>query len=634
MRRATTRERERERGAKRRRLTWFFYGFGFAVVIFYVFGSIRCSMITSLLLTDPVSRDEPSNMNLAVTDLSEPQPTQTTAVEPFNEEHSVPSPFCFAPNSEVWLNGPRYGNADDTMDDTFVKATILGMREALSSKDSSGPDKNENEILGQTICYKESRFLNDSETKVDPKSIRLWTVRLIYLAMHYHQHKRAIPEALARYSHENNGSCSSQMDAKGIGKFDYECPNAKHLIISLDGNGLGINLRGTNTPGIVAALSSDRVLHVLNNVAVNRTNLTTKTPLERPWGWASCDRRDFQCVFMPPTPCALTHEDVLNAYHLTNPEARALKQRGIPPAGHEHDKVWITPSFGMPLSGISKPASLRLNSTIQELINQIPENDSRLVAIRMAADSLFQKEERRDGWHYAMATGRVEHAAVMYSARVNLRYTPTMNAAIEKSIPKHHNFENTIGVPVRASDKCKRESECLSFYQHMAAASHLWSTHLEANNSTLTKPSVVFTSDSKAMAKEQVDFSSNSTIQRTLPHQFEFVTNLRDRHPDSGYARGKEIRTSNVTLDDAMLDVMSTLKLQMLPRVTMGNCCSNFHVLLGDFLMEGCGAASENTFHCIQEHPDPRYLLCCSWHKDCPAQRQQRLEDLNLTRPV
>lgn len=202
----------------------------------------------------------------------------------------------------------------------------------------------------------------------------------------------AIPEALARYSHENNGSCSSQMDANGIGKFDYECRNAKHLIISLYSNGLGINLRGTNAPGIVAAISSDRVLHVLNNVAMNKTGFTKH--VGGPWRWASCDRRDFQCVFMPPSPCALTHEDVLNAYHLTRPESRALAVHGIPPAGHEHDKVWITQFESMPLGkGISKPASLRLNSTIHELIDHIPETDPRLVAIGMAADSLFHEEE-------------------------------------------------------------------------------------------------------------------------------------------------------------------------------------------------------------------------------------------------
>ena len=49
--------------------------------------------------------------------------------------------------------------------------------------------------------------------------------------------------------------------------------------------------------------------------------------------------------------------------------------------------------------------------------------------------------------------------------------------------------------------------------------------------------------------------------------------------------------------DANMLSSMSSLKAQLLPRLSIGNCCSNFHTLLSDFLVEGCGAASENTFH-------------------------------------
>jgi hypothetical protein len=76
-----------------------------------------------------------------------------------------------------------------------------------------------------------------------------------------------------------------------------------------------------------------------------------------------------------------------------------------------------------------------------------------------------------------------------------------------------------------------------------------------------------------------------------------------------------------------MTAALSSLKAQLLPRVSIGNCCSNFHVLLNDFLSEGCGAASQNTFHCIQESEDPLLVVCCGWHKDCQMRKQQlRLE--------
>ena len=79
-----------------------------------------------------------------------------------------------------------------------------------------------------------------------------------------------------------------------------------------------------------------------------------------------------------------------------------------------------------------------------------------------------------------------------------------------------------------------------------------------------------------------------------------------------------------------MLSAMSSLKAQLLPRVTIGNCCSNFHIMLNDFLSEGCGAASDNTFLCLQEYDDPLLRVCCGWHNDCKAKKKQFLVNLTL----
>jgi hypothetical protein len=72
-----------------------------------------------------------------------------------------------------------------------------------------------------------------------------------------------------------------------------------------------------------------------------------------------------------------------------------------------------------------------------------------------------------------------------------------------------------------------------------------------------------------------------------------------------------------------MLSAISSLKAQLLPRITIGNCCSNFHTLLNDFLSEGCGAASDNTFLCLQENEDPILRVCCGWHKKCIAEKKK-----------
>jgi hypothetical protein len=82
----------------------------------------------------------------------------------------------------------------------------------------------------------------------------------------------------------------------------------------------------------------------------------------------------------------------------------------------------------------------------------------------------------------------------------------------------------------------------------------------------------------------------------------------------------------NMTADEIMLSAVSSLKFQLLPRMTLGNCCSNFHVLLADLLAVGCGAAQENTFRCMQENEDPRLRICCGWQGWCKDAKQRAIE--------
>ncbi len=83
--------------------------------------------------------------------------------------------------------------------------------------------------------------------------------------------------------------------------------------------------------------------------------------------------------------------------------------------------------------------------------------------------------------------------------------------------------------------------------------------------------------------------------------------------------------------DAIMISALSSLKAQLLPRLSIGNCCSNFHILINDFLFEGCGAASSSTFHCIQETEDPLLMVCCGWHHDCHLRKKELLLQMNAT---
>lgn len=190
----------------------------------------------------------------------------------------------------------------------------------------------------------------------------------------------------------------------------------------------------------------------------------------------------------------------------------------------------------------------------------------------------------------------------------------------------------------------------------MQVTSALWQNHIENGEKKLSTvdPTVVFTTESTSVVKEQQSFVADNG-EANFPFKFEFITNTKDVTPDSGFM--KDIGERKISIvsnnfskinylrrttfylhallslvynkdvisdaDSIMLSAMSSLKAQLLPRITIGNCCSNFHTLLNDFLSEGCGAASDNKFLCLQEYEDPRLRVCCGWHKKCIADKQK-----------
>jgi hypothetical protein len=113
---------------------------------------------------------------------------------------------------------------------------------------------------------------------------------------------------------------------------------------------------------------------------------------------------------------------------------------------------------------------------------------------------------------------------------------------------------------------------------------------------------------------------------------FRFVTNSHDVTPDSGRF-SRVAKKANVSADEAMLLAMSSLQLQLAARVSIGNCCSTFHRMLQDYLSEGCGAASDSYFHCLQEDDDPELRVCCFKSRSCIETRQRQMMERNSSLP-
>lgn len=125
---------------------------------------------------------------------------------------------------------------------------------------------------------------------------------------------------------------------------------------------------------------------------------------------------------------------------------------------------------------------------------------------------------------------------------------------------------------------------------------------------------VILTTESRSILQEY-DTSKSSFGDLT------FIRNLGDVAQDTGFLQERDLQL-NITADEAMLSAMSSLRMQLNSRVALGNCCSNFHLLLSDLVAAGCTEDASfgqlATFHCLQDHPNPNYHLCCSWDKSSP----------------
>ena len=614
---------------------------------------------------------------------------------------SSSSSACFRLNSPEWVQGPRFGNSRLEEEGMMTSAAVVAQEMILDIADmlvnksvrttitTSPPQQflplffqhsQARSILGLSMSLPQSRFLNDPAMDANnPRHVRLWAVRLIYWALHYHQHAPAMPEARLRFgngggwegkNHNNYNttttttvrdtasgaavSCTpNELKAHEVGNFDYECPDAKYLLITMAGMGIGANIRGGAVQALLSGLATDRVVLFVNQAPAGR-------PLTIAWELSSCPRRDFQCFFMPTTPCTLTHADLENAYYLNKHESRQLWNHNRLPPEHADDKVvhgilLYFPPVKLDQSVLGKIAQYarRLIPSVEQLTtaddaetsdaaakNQTATDLERLLPVlNEAVKSIRVQDPPRAGYNFAAASLKVNHALVFYSMRPNPTSARQLADIRQEIIPADLNPEATIGLPIRASDKCHRESECLSFDEHMLITSDAWDKHLGYlknassilnNNSTriADDPTVIFTSEAKDVLAEQKAFALNDTRQANYPHRFRFVTNTKDVLPGTGKLKRSQHRSNG---DAVMLSSMSTLQAQMMAGTSIGNCCSNYHLLMSDFLMEGLGAASDNRFLCLQEHENPMMRVCCGWHHDCKEMKKKLKAANNLT---
>jgi hypothetical protein len=315
-------------------------------------------------------------------------------------------------------------------------------------------------------------------------TVHIWTMRLVYWSMQYHQTRHARLEARDRLQLRGGPEACPRTHINAapgydtVGPYDYECPNAKFIIAPLASIGLGAQVRSGMVVGYNLGLVSDRVVIWVNESPVGDRHLRAT------WGLVSCDddydangqirpdklnsssahripRRDTQCILLPSTPCVLTEADVQNAYLLSDQDRRQLLGDGTPPADHEDDKVWYWRPQFLPLIQTPRIVAERLRNYSHHLIQEhfstgddsaplSPSQQQLQRLLYMAADNLLIPQERRPKYNYAVADVKISHALAVFALRLR-RDKARKTEEILKSLVEINQIEpeNSFGLPVR-----------------------------------------------------------------------------------------------------------------------------------------------------------------------------------------
>lgn len=166
----------------------------------------------------------------------------------------------------------------------------------------------------------------------------------------------------------------------------------------------------------------------------------------------------------------------------------------------------------------------------------------------------------------------------------------------------------------------------------MEAARESWMNFPKSMPRSSPLSNVVVTTESKQVLIEQSKYASEIALDtdESTSSPIHFITNPFDVTQDTGYVDDLS-EESSPTANQIMLSSISSLQLQLHTQFTIGNCCSNFHLLLKDLIGVGCGSHLLHTFQCLQDHSNPAFRICCSWDKsaECIARREIAIERSN-----
>ena len=197
----------------------------------------------------------------------------------------------------------------------------------------------------------------------------------------------------------------------------------------------------------------------------------------------------------------------------------------------------------------------------------------------------------------------ITRAVILYLLRPNVPSKLLIEKRLESILPKSLDSRFAIGMPLRGSDKCGKESNCLGFDEYMEVAKDAWEalrTESKASSTTLPeKGSLILTTEDRKLFQQRLSYSMVN-----FPYQF--VVNEQDVLQSSG-SYWEISKSTREAPDQVVLSSLIAMKMQLHAKFVYGNCCSNFHRLIFDMIRLGCGFHEpESIWRC---YPN----ICCSW---------------------
>ena len=548
---------------------------------------------------------------------------------------------CYPHYSQNWLESPRHGNIAKNGSITEDPIVAVYTSSTGGSKSTSAPVLEHIDILmGETLAWPTSAlanhklgsndYSNNNDSATNFKVSQQWMTRLAFAVIHQHQHKPAQAEWQWNTDNTNTKQQSSQTQ-QCPHSWDCECgPDSKYLIFALQDQGIGAGVV-VYTQLLLAGIVSNRIAITAN---APENNPILQNQHIKPWSMASCDRKDHQCFFAPLSPCVLTQTQIINGTSL--PKEDFIKLFKTAELSPDNDQKVIMMSYRNFGAKVDKEDHMKLTRETFHSKSQILLKDSKispndpLYAKWDAASKLFIENPEA-------ASLAIQRAASLYMMRPNPHYQSILHQRLEvnlaaASADAAYDPATTIGLPIRASDKCNKESTCLTFDEYMELAMETWKDYFPTNvtdttTTTPQPPHIVLTSESKAIISKLKELQGDP--ERVQRYPFPFVTNDGDINPGSGRFRSSYAGVG-ATADDGMLSSMSTLQLQLGSRVLQANCCSAFHAIMGSYLEVGAGSPTiplgQIHFECLNRSKDPRFRICCWKGGSCVDKRKADLK--------